>query len=296
MEFSVIVPVVHGGRFLEETLGSLRALDYPADEFEVLPAEGASRGAALNAACRRARGRVLVFTDDDCIVPRDWLRVLRAALARDRNVGVIGGRDELAPAGSAFDRAMDFVLNSFLGTGNLRHGDRRGAGRYYPKLWCMAVPREAAAAVEDGQGLLFDEKLPLGEDMDLAARVERAGSRIAYAPEWVVAHHRETTWGSFARRSFLSGRVSRALGLQALPHALLSVLAVALFWPPSLLAYLAVLAAEGVRALIVTGSAAAAALVPGLLATCHVARALGWLSGRFRGRISPWLSRTGSPS
>jgi GT2 family glycosyltransferase len=285
MDFSIIVPVVHGGPFLQETLASLRSLDYSAREFEVVVGENPNRAAALNDACRRSQGAILVFTDDDCVAPKDWLKVLHCALEREADAGAVGGRDVLAPSDSAFDLSLDFVLNSFLGTGNLRRGDRTKAGRYYPKLWGMAVPREIALAVARDGGKVFDESLPVSEDTDLAARIERAGRRIVYAPEWVVTHHRDTTWGSFARRSFLAGRASRALRVNTLPHLLLAILLVLLLWWPTLLAYLAVLLLEGARAAVRTRRLQAVGLVPGLLLTCQVARALGWLSGQTRGKM-----------
>jgi len=288
MDFSVILPVVHGGRFLEETLTSLRALDFPQDRFEVLVGKSdRGRAAALNDACRRVRGRILVFTDDDCVPPKDWLKVLQAALQREPDAGAMGGRDVLAPSESAFDHSLDFVLNSFLGTGNLRRGDRAGAGRYYPKLWGMAVPREVAVAAARDGDQIFDESLPVSEDADLAARIEHAGRRIVYAPEWVVTHHRDTTWGSFARRSFLSGRVSRELGLNTVPHLLLAGMLVLLLWWPTWIAYLALLFVEGARAVVRMRRAPALVLVPALLATCQITRALGWLSGRARRRMGP---------
>jgi hypothetical protein len=44
-------------------------------------------------------------------------------IAREPGVGIIGGMDEIETDGSAFDLALDHVLQSFLGSGGLRRAD-----------------------------------------------------------------------------------------------------------------------------------------------------------------------------
>ena len=109
VEFSVILPVCHGGRFLEAALASLLRMDYPPECVEVIAAVADSerdsaavaqaaeratlpvhcvgvpagrRAVRLNAACAAARGQVLVFGDDDGLFPSDWLRRLHHATRR----------------------------------------------------------------------------------------------------------------------------------------------------------------------------------------------------------------------
>ncbi len=184
--YSVILPVVHGGCMLADSLRTLCALDYPADRVEALvagatddeearaivrraaevapfpirwvgcPREaavegpgrtvGPNRSVALNRACDQARGRYLAFADDDALFRRDWLTRMDEAIASEPGLGLLGGSDELESR-SSFDVALDVVLHSPLGAGSVR-GGRTGvrAGRYYPKLWNMMIPAEVAAS------------------------------------------------------------------------------------------------------------------------------------------------------
>ncbi len=150
-EFSVIVPVCHGGGLLRDSLASLRALKAPPGTYEVVVAvaeddaesrrtieEAAAgspvrwvtcgthnRSAMLNAAWRTARGRVLAFTDDDACAPPQWPAGLLAAL-EDGTAGVVGGPDEHPGGGRAFDAALSWVLESLVPRSGLRGRPRSG--------------------------------------------------------------------------------------------------------------------------------------------------------------------------
>jgi len=323
LKFSVIIPVCHGGTFLKTVLSSLRQVAFPPERFEVImtgaddelssrivqeESAGApfavsyidcpepQRSRQLNEACRMARGRILVFADDDCLIHKDWLEKIGAVFKREKNIGIIGGRDELEHNGSAFDLALDNVLNSFVGTGGMRGGKGPRAGKYYPKLWNMAVPRQVALQVASGtkagRPQVFNEILGVHEDVDLTNRIEQSGKRIVFAPEVRVGHSRDTSFLAFAARNLAMAGTSRALGVHRLPHLALAMLALgapalafAAFYLNSLrpvlqvflAIYGAVLLASAVRGGWRTGSLRVLSLVPLLLITLHLARGLGYL-------------------
>jgi GT2 family glycosyltransferase len=332
LEFSVILPVCHGGIFLRKALASLRGLDFPPARFEVLvagadddgesynavadesvsvayalsyiPCGSANRSARLNTACAAARGRFLAFADDDCIFLPDWLRRLSAVSYNSGDVGIVGGRDEMVGEGSAFDTAVDLVLNSFIGSGGLRRGTGMRVGRYYPKLWNMAVPRETALDValksEDGLPQIFDESLSVHEDIDLADRIQSLGLKIAFAPEVCIRHHRDTTFSSFIRRNFMMARTCRSLRIHRFPHAVLAILALSalslavasLFYRRLWILFavftgiytmfLLVVSIDGLRK---TGNLAASLVVIPLLVSLHFARGFGYLFPLGKGRV-----------
>jgi len=324
LAFSVILPVYHSGDLLAKTLAALAKQDVGPESFEVLVAgptdeteaaqvtEAAAAGARcsirylavdsrrrarlMNAACEAARGEVLAITDDDCVPPPDWLRKLGAAFERESDAGIVGGPDRFVHRRGGFGLAHDWVLNSFVGTGGCRRAGGRRVGAYYPRLYNMAIPRRLALEVafkgEGGQPQVFDERLPVHENVDLARRVEAHGKRIVHCADLVVEHYRDSTFGAFVGRNFLMGRASRVLGAHRLAHralsgALIGVVALgvlAVFWAPARLALLAcvgayalVLLASGVAAAWATRRPVALLAVPPLLAGVHLARALGYL-------------------
>lgn len=325
LECSVILPVCHGGALLKNALASLRKIVFSSDRFEVLVAgssddseskdtvateaskssfamvyvvcDGENRAAKLNAACYRARGRFLVFADDDCIFHEDWLKNLCDVLNREANVGIVGGVDEpAAHNASAFDQALDKVLHSFLGTGGFRYGRTSPLGKYYPRLWNMAVPKEVVleAALKKANGALpvFDEDLTVHEDVDLAKRIEKQGRRIIFAPEVRVGHKRDTTFREFVCRNFSMARTARFLQVHRLAHTALTAFVLGMpviafgsffvcFFRPVffgfVVIYAIILLGKGIEGLLKTKNVRVGIFIPLLLMSLHLGRGFGYL-------------------
>jgi GT2 family glycosyltransferase len=137
--------------------------------FEPGPGPAAKR----NAAWRAARAETILFTDDDCRPPPDWLANARAAVARHPGAIVQGTTrvdpDELAVRHHAPHARSQEVTppTAFAQTCNI------------------AYPRALLEAVGG-----FDEALPLaaGEDTDLAIRVRALGTPLVAAPEVLTYH------------------------------------------------------------------------------------------------------------
>jgi GT2 family glycosyltransferase len=327
VKFSVIMPVCHGGRFLRECLNSLRNLDSDTPPFEAILAAEANddesrliagsaredadfdlkyiaynsknRALLLNSAVAASSGEDLAFTDDDCILPASWLKDWHAALEGHQDIGLAGGSDHLAAPEKSLDLALDCVINSFLGGGTRND---KGAGAYYPRLWNMAMKRSVALSValpaRSGCPQVFNESLPVHEDVELSERVRIAGLTLAYVPNVRVEHYRDTTLKSFLRRNFLMARTCRQFGIHRLPHTMLSagMLSLCAFAALSLLnhdwlivpvaclaLYVCILAATALNAFFKSGRISMLPLVPFLLAGVHVARASGYLSAWRRG-------------
>jgi glycosyltransferase involved in cell wall biosynthesis len=142
--------------------------------------------AARNTGWRRARGRVVAFTDDDCYPAPDYVDQLLACF-REAELGYLGGRVLLFDPRDArvtiqeSRLRVDIAPRSFLRTG-LVHGAN------------MAVCRDA---LERSGG--FDERFGAGtalycaEDVDLLARASALGYRGAYDPRPTVLHHHRRT-------------------------------------------------------------------------------------------------------
>jgi hypothetical protein len=320
-KYSVILPVCHGGAFLRTALSTLSKVAIPAGgaeflvvgegwervppdasedaagRFRFLRHAGKNRSSALNAACKQANGDVWVFADDDCAFPQDWLLRIDRAIGEHPEAAVIGGRDELPPHAGLFDLALDHALNSFAGTGGIRTNSARRAGRYHPKLWNMTIRADAARRVTHGEAV-FDPGLAVHEDVELIDRIAKGGGTIVHAPEIVVGHYRDTTFGSFFLRNLRMARVCRERGIHRPAHAALisffasllgtglSAAAFPALWAVHGLlvgAYGSLLGAAGISGAWKARRPILALAVPALIVGLHVSRALGFALPKNRG-------------
>ena len=136
MTFSVIVPTHNRLASLMKTLESLYRQDF--SDFEIIIVDDGStdgtgaylvgqteqhriryvhqscRGpaAARNAGFRIARAPYVVFTDDDCIVPRDWLKKLHAGF-EETGADIIGGTVRNGVTGNPFSEMSQEITNHF---------------------------------------------------------------------------------------------------------------------------------------------------------------------------------------
>lgn len=242
MKHSVVIASYNRAEGLRETLGSLREMstgslwelivvdnnstDHTRDvveemaaDFPVLlryvfePTQG--RSAALNTGFRSAEGDVILTTDDDVRVARDWLDEAVAALRRF-DCAYVGGRvlpiwDGKRPAWLPDGSGRHWVPIALfdLGPNAVEFTTRAPLGVN------MAVRREVFARAG-----YFDNELGrkagtlLGQEVrEWCLRVRAAGMAGYYVPEMVV-HHKVPSYRlkkSYFRRSFYWRGVSRAI-------------------------------------------------------------------------------------
>jgi glycosyltransferase involved in cell wall biosynthesis len=214
-----VVPVYNGAETIEACVRSLLLVKNYGESFEIIVVDNASRdrtmsvlakyrdrirvlqerirgaSAARNTGIRNARGRIITFTDADCIVEPEWLREIVSPLGDD-GVGIAGG-----PILSTQP------CNRIEKFGERIHDHRLAIESAYPSAITMNWASRRSVLEEVG---LFDESLLRGQDADLARRIRIAGYRLVYCPQAVVHHRNEHTL--------------RGLFLEGLAHGLAVVL------------------------------------------------------------------------
>ncbi|MDQ3936304.1 MAG: glycosyltransferase [Actinomycetota bacterium] len=218
--FSIVVPTFRRPERLAGCLAAIGRLDYPRDGLEAIVVDdggGESLDAALEAAgdvrvtlerqpnagpacarnlgARRARGRYVAFTDDDCEPAPGWLRALEESLSTGA-VAAVGTSTSGAP-GNPFATADELVTEFLFRYYNRQDDVRFGMSNN------LAVERSAFLAVGG-----FDEGFPRpgGEDRELVHRLRARGWRLAVSPEATVRHFPSRNLREFCGRHYRYGR------------------------------------------------------------------------------------------
>jgi GT2 family glycosyltransferase len=149
---------------------------------------------ARNDAMDQVPGHYFVFTEDDCMFEPDWLTNFDRVLSDD--LGAAGGPDILPDGMGWLPRALDSILNSFLGTAGAKKGDGISHAWYYPRKENTVIPATVIKRVGN-----FPENMIFGGEMEMAKRIRDAGLQIIYVPDNPVWHRRDTTFRNFIRRN-----------------------------------------------------------------------------------------------
>lgn len=319
---SVVIPVKNGAGRLEHCLESLQAQDYPADRYEVIVADGRSRdrtveiatafGARVvdnereivssgrNAGIACAKGDLVAFTDDDCVLPTDWIRN-GVEILRQTGAAAVGGPTPIPESSGPFSRAVNQIFQWASLAGNSVQSD--------------ALEMHHATDLPGGNSMYrrevldevgpINERLITAEDVDLHLRMVERGHVLLFAPKFEAKHcKRDNPRGFFRQmRRFAIGRVQlwrlnpagmgRAHWLVAaiaptallLSAALIAMGAWPVFTATSVLGYGALTLAAVVR-----GESAMTAL---LVAPALAVFALGWSFGVASELMFPIRDSTG---
>ena len=218
-DVTVVVPARDRTGSLDRCLGSLGpgvptvvvddGSEHPEALAEVCARHGATLirravnggpGAARNEALPSVSTELVAFVDCDCEVTEGWLSGL-VWLFADPELAAVAPRIRPRPVGRTDARS---VLERYSGHRSpLDMGpDRSEVG---PGRAVRYVPTAALVVRVSALGGGFDERLRVGEDVDLVWRLLDDGWRVRYEPGVTVTHDEPTTWTGLLGRRFRYG-------------------------------------------------------------------------------------------
>ncbi|MNJ85002.1 Chondroitin synthase [compost metagenome] len=245
MFFSLIVPVYNRPDEVEELLASLAVQNYT-DPYEIVIIEDGSSvtcqsvvekyadklaisyyfkpnsgpGDSRNFGMRNAKGDYFIILDSDCIIPPGYLQSVDENL-RKNYVDCFGGPDAALDSFSDIQKAINFVMTSFITTGGIR-GKSETLTKFQPRSFNMGLSRKA---FESTGG--FGDIHP-GEDPDLSIRLWKQGYSTTLFTNSFVYHKRRIDWQKFYKQVNKFGKARPILDTWHPEYKKLT------FWFPSL--------------------------------------------------------------
>ena len=190
----VVVDNTPGGS--PETLALLERIGLEKPDLRYLRQPKKGPAAARNMGLDSAKGRIIAFTDDDCIVSRDWVRGMVEAHRRHEGAAAVGGFTEVDPE-NPWALVSQFLSNNVI-TFEI---DDQEEVIFFPTC-NVSLKKELL----DGES--FDETFPFpaGEDLEFFWRLYRQGRRFVFDPKIRIFHNCNPTVRSFLRQAYLYGR------------------------------------------------------------------------------------------
>lgn len=214
IRYSFIIPVYNRPQEIEELLESMIHMEFQ-HPFEIVIVEDGSTetseavvqkfqenldisyyfkpnsgpGDSRNFGMRKAKGDYFIIFDSDCLIPSSYLKTVNQFL-EGKFYHCFGGADAAHKNFSPLQKAINYVMTSFLTTGGIR-GKKKSVQRFEPRSFNMGISKEAFEAT-GGFG-----KIHPGEDPDLSQRIREAGFETVFIPDAFVFHKRRISWKKF---------------------------------------------------------------------------------------------------
>ncbi len=220
---SVLVPVRNEAPHIRETLEAMRrqtpglqveilllhgdSTDSTGEEltrvaaadsrFRVIEAAGTSVQQRLNLGLRIARGQLVARMDAHALFPPDYLAHGAARLAQGDVASVCG--PQIAHGSGPWSRRISLAFRSALGRGGAKFRHTSAAEIELDSGYCGIWPR--SLLLEHGG---WNESMST-EDIELAARIRRAGGRIVCLPSMAALYLPRETLGELAAQYWRYG-------------------------------------------------------------------------------------------
>ncbi|MEM7086232.1 MAG: glycosyltransferase [Bacteroidota bacterium] len=214
LDYSFIIPVYNRPQETQELLESFLSVIFPQSYEIVIVEDGSTEtsesvvqsfseqlnisyyfkentgpGDSRNYGMRKAKGNYYIILDSDCLIPSNYLNEVDQFL-RSTYYDCYGGADTAHESFSALQKAINYVMTSFLTTGGIR-GSEKSVSRFEPRSFNMGISKEAFEATGGFA------KIHPGEDPDLSQRILKAGFKTTFIPNAAVFHKRRISWKKF---------------------------------------------------------------------------------------------------
>lgn len=208
IKVSIIIPTLNRGFNIEKTILAIEKSEYPRENFEIIIVDDSSSvknsniiksiiknypnikyfknkinlgpSATRNIGIKKARGNIIFFTDDDCIVSKNWIKDYVKFLEENKNVAGVGGC--CTPSSKNLIGRYEEIKDKIL---KIRVKKQEIGGEEIPMGFTGNVAYRKKILDEFGG---FNENLRRGEDVELKKRIAKKYF-VAALPILVIHNH-----------------------------------------------------------------------------------------------------------
>ena len=215
IKISIIIPSFNCGKTIEKCLQSLVNQDFPKQKYEIIVVDNFSKddtakvakkfkkvrfikkisnpAEARNYGAKIAKGFILFFTDADCVLPKNSLKIIERDFQKYDIVGVGGGYKTL----NKNSQAARFVGYEIA----WRHS-RESRFTNFLGTYCCAYKKDIFFKFNG-----FDEKFSKasGEDPEFSFRIAKEGYKLLFDKKLFVWHSHPSTFGKYFQVQFWRG-------------------------------------------------------------------------------------------
>jgi len=203
MKFSLVIPLAPGRN--AEIIDSIKELNYPRKEYEVIVREGLNPSENRNNGAKRAKGEIIAFLDDDAIVDINFLKEAEEFFNKYPEIDIVGGAQLTPKWQKGFAKISGYALSSKFGAWKM-------GTRYSLKELnlnadeTMLTSANLFCKKEVMKKIQFDTNLFPGEDPKFIEDAKKEGLRVAYSPDLILYHKRRETIKAMIKQISSYGR------------------------------------------------------------------------------------------
>lgn len=204
MNISVIIPTWRDNESLSKCVNSLLNQNYPKRNFEIILTSkkrlqiknkkvislkignGVNHAQARNIAARHAKGEILAFCDDDCILPKNWFSTAIKYFKND-SADLIGG-PVVAPKNNSFS----YRISGYLAGSRFAFGFAAYKFTYFKEREArdsdlILANNFIRRSIFQKVGGFDKDQVPCEENL-LYEKVRRSGYKLLYVPKLACIH------------------------------------------------------------------------------------------------------------
>lgn len=210
---SVIIPVYNGEKIISECINSLKKQTFR-EKYEIIIVDDGStdntakivkkikgvvflkqkhKGPAVarNFGAKKVRSEILLFTDADCIVEKDWIKQMIEPFKKKEIIGVQG----------SYKTKQKSVVARFAQLEIEERYERMKSKKYIDFIGSYSAGYRKNIFLKSGG---FDESFPMasGEDPELSFKLAESGHKMVFTTKAIVYHKHPSNLGKYLKQKF----------------------------------------------------------------------------------------------